>query len=50
LAVNSAGFGLLIHEAATNQPVYEAAEVTLQPAGSPTPAGTSILIWRAADD
>jgi hypothetical protein len=50
LAVNSAGFGLLIHEAQTDQPTYAAAEVTLQPAGSTTLGGESILIWRAADD
>jgi hypothetical protein len=49
LAVNSAGFGLLIHEAETDQPVYEAAEVTLQPTGSPTPAVAPVLIWQLGD-
>lgn len=50
LETNSAGFGLLIHEAATDQPVYEAAEVTLQLTGGATAAGASILVWPAADD
>jgi anti-sigma factor RsiW len=50
LDVNLAGFGLLIYEAETDQPVYEAAEVTLQRPGGATPVGESILVWRATDD
>jgi hypothetical protein len=46
LGVNADGFGQLVLDADRNGPLYEAAWVTLQPAGS-IPAGTTILRWDA---
>ncbi len=47
LNVNDEGFGLILFDAAQPGPVYESAEVTLQPLGAGAPAGPIILRWDA---
>ncbi len=47
LKLNDQGFGLLILEADHNGPVYESAQLTLQPEGSATPPAPPILFWEA---
>lgn len=42
------GFGLLILTTDQDGPVYDAAQITLQPTGSTTPADTPILLWEAS--
>jgi len=48
LDVNEEGFGLLVLDSGQVGPVYEAAQVTLQPAGADVPEGAPVLAWRAA--
>lgn len=45
MAVDSDGFGLLIYDAGQATPTYDAAQLTLQPLGSTTPATSPILTW-----
>ena len=45
LPVNDQGFGLLTFDADHDGPVYEAARLTLQPAGTEAPGGETILAW-----
>src|SRR6266545_4106600 len=42
------GFGALVFDADRTGPVYAAAQVTLQPKGSTSPGGTTVLQWRAS--
>jgi hypothetical protein len=44
----NAGFGALIFDADQTGPVYDSAQVVLQPQGSSTPAGTIVLQWQAS--
>ena len=46
LAVNAQGFGLLVFDADHDGPVYEAAQLTLQPEGSTAPSGSPVLTWQ----
>ncbi len=46
MAVNEQGFGILVFKADHNGPVYESAELTLQPTGSAEPAGNPVLTWQ----
>jgi hypothetical protein len=48
LAVNAQGFGLLVFDADHAGPVYEAAQLTLQPEGSTAPSGAPILTWQGS--
>jgi anti-sigma-K factor RskA len=47
LDVNEQGFGLLVFDSDQVGPVYEAAEVTLQPAAAAAPEGARVLAWPA---
>ena len=47
LKINEQGFGILVFDAATDGPVYDKAELTLQPSGSTLPSGDVILTWAA---
>ena len=49
VGINADGFGQLVFDADRNGPLYQAAWVTLQPAGSARggPSGTTILRWDA---
>ena len=47
LALN-AGFGALLFDAGQNGPVYDSAQVVLQPRGSTNPSGTIVLQWQAS--
>jgi len=42
------GFGALVFDADRTGPVYAAAQVTLQPKGSTSPGGTTVLEWQAS--
>ncbi|RIK40506.1 MAG: hypothetical protein DCC55_14915 [Chloroflexi bacterium] len=44
--VNRDGFGLLLFDAATQDPIFASAQVTLQPIGSTAPAGEIVLVWQ----
>jgi anti-sigma-K factor RskA len=46
MKVNEQGFGLLVFDADRNGPVYDSAELTLQPIDSTTPADSPLLIWK----
>lgn len=46
LAINAEGFGLLVYDAAGNDPVYEAAQLTLQPIGSVEPVAPAVIQWQ----
>jgi len=46
LALNQ-GFGVLVFDADRPGPVYEAAQITLQPRGGTTPSGSPLLQWQA---
>ncbi len=48
MKVNDKGFGLLVFTADQPGPVYEAAELILQPIGSTLPSGTPIISWQAS--
>lgn len=48
MAVNSQGFGLVVFQADRNGPVYESAQLTLQPEGGAAPSGVRVLTWEAA--
>ncbi|MDQ3695656.1 MAG: anti-sigma factor [Chloroflexota bacterium] len=48
LTTDDEGFGLIVFDAPGDGPTYDAAELTLQPAGGATPGGTVILTWEAA--
>jgi hypothetical protein len=45
LTINQAGFGLLLFDDDSDNPSYEAAQLTLQSPGSNRPAGEVILVW-----
>jgi hypothetical protein len=45
--VNEKGFGLLVFTADQPGPVYEAAELIVQPIGSTSPMGTPVIAWEA---
>jgi hypothetical protein len=48
MKVNDKGFGLLVFTADQPGPVYEAAQLILQPIGSTSPSGTPIIAWQAS--
>jgi anti-sigma-K factor RskA len=48
MKVNDKGFGLLVFTADQPGPVYEAAQLILQPIGSTSPAGTPVIAWQAS--
>jgi hypothetical protein len=48
MKVNDKGFGLLVFTADQPGPVYEAAQLILQPRGSTSPSGTPIISWQAS--
>jgi hypothetical protein len=50
MKVNEQGFGLLVFDADRNGPVYDSAQLTLQPIGSSTPANSSILTWKLSTE
>lgn len=45
LAVNNQGFGLLVFDADSNGPVYEAARLTRQPEGATAPTEPPVIQW-----
>jgi hypothetical protein len=47
LKVNTQGFGLLLFDADQPGPVYESAQLTLQPLGAQDPAGPAVISWQA---
>src|SRR5687767_10876998 len=47
MKVNEKGFGLLVFTTDQPGPVYEAAQLILQPIGSTSPKGTPIIAWEA---
>jgi hypothetical protein len=48
MKVNEKGFGLLVFTADQPGPVYEAAQLILQPIGSTSPSGTPTIAWQAS--
>lgn len=50
VAVNDQGFGALVYRADHDGPVYQSAELIVQPQGSTTPAGTPTLVWHSSPD
>ncbi|MCQ3973754.1 MAG: hypothetical protein DPW09_09950 [Anaerolineae bacterium] len=46
MKVNEQGFGLLVFDADRNGPVYDAAQLTLQPIDSTTPTDSPLLTWK----
>jgi hypothetical protein len=50
MKVNEQGFGLLVFDADRNGPVYDSAQLTLQPIGSSAPAGSPILAWKLSNE
>ncbi len=48
MKVNDKGFGLLVFTADQPGPVYEAAQLILQPSDSTSPVGTPIIAWQAS--
>jgi hypothetical protein len=48
MKVNEKGFGLLVFTADQPGPVYEAAQLILQPIGSTYPTGVPTIAWQAA--
>jgi hypothetical protein len=48
MKVNEKGFGLLVFTADRPGPVYEAAQLILQPIGSTSPIGTPTISWQAS--
>ena len=48
MKVNDKGFGLLVFTADQSGPVYEAAQLILQPVGSTSPTGTPTIAWQAS--
>jgi len=48
MKVNEKGFGLLVFTDDQPGPVYEAAQLILQPIGSTSPTGTPVIAWEAA--
>ena len=48
MKVNEKGFGLLVFTADQSGPVYEAAQLILQPIGSTSPTGTPVIAWEAS--
>jgi hypothetical protein len=48
MKVNDKGFGLLVFGADQPGPVYEDAQLILQPLGSTSPTGTPVIAWEAA--
>jgi len=49
MEVNEQGFSLLTFDADSDGPVYESAQLWLQPPGGAEPAGELILSWEAAE-
>ena len=47
MKVDEKGFGLLVFTADRPGPVYEAAELILQPIGSTSPTRAPIIAWQA---
>lgn len=45
MAVDDDGFGMLIHQAEQDGPIYESAILTLQPLGAVKPQGEPLLVW-----
>jgi hypothetical protein len=45
LPVNDQGFGLLTFDADHDGPLYDAAQLTLQPPGAESPGGETVLTW-----
>jgi hypothetical protein len=50
MKVNEQGFGLLVFDADRNGPVYDSAQLTLQPIGSTAPTGSPVLTWKLSDE
>jgi hypothetical protein len=50
MKVNEQGFGLLVFDADRNGPVYDSAQLTLQPIGSATAAAPPILTWKLSNE
>ena len=50
LKVNEQGFGLLIFDADHDGPIYDSAQITLQPVDSTRPAGSPILTWQLSQE
>ena len=48
MKVNDKGFGLLVFTADQPGPVYEAAQLILQPIGSTSPSGTPTIAWQTS--
>jgi hypothetical protein len=48
MKVNDKGFGLLVFTVDQLGPVYEAAQLILQPIGSTSPNGIPIIAWQAS--
>jgi hypothetical protein len=48
MKVNEKGFGLLVFTADQPGPVYEAAQLILQPMGSTSPTGVPTIAWQAS--
>ena len=48
MKVNDKGFGLLVFTADQPGPIYEAAQLILQPIGSTSPSGEPIIAWQAS--
>lgn len=47
LQLNTEGFGWLIFKAEAEVPPFEAARLTVEPEGSPSPLGPPVLAWEA---
>ena len=50
MKLNEQGFGLLVFDADHNGPVYDSAQLTLQPVGSATPTDSPILAWKLSNE
>jgi Putative zinc-finger/Anti-sigma-K factor rskA len=48
MKVDEKGFGLLVFTADRPGPIYQAAELILQPIGTTSPAGTPVIAWQAS--
>lgn len=46
MKVNEQGFGLLVFDADRNGPIYDSAQLTLQPVGSSAAIASPILVWK----
>lgn len=50
MKVNAQGFGLLVFDADRSGPIYDSAQLILQPVGSTAPAGSPILTWKLSEE